>query len=107
MRPDELTDYDLELLGVLQEECAEVIQIVSKIRRFRLHSYNPFEASTADNRQLLAQELGDVTALIKLLKVRSKLFTQPEIDQAAELKQKKLEKFLNQQNYHKSLEEAE
>jgi len=102
MRPDKLTDYDLELLGILQEECAEVIQAVSKLRRFGLRGHSLLDEGRVENRQLLARELGDVSAVIKLLKVRSKLFTQPEIDHAVELKQQKLEKFLNQQTYHKS-----
>ena len=61
-----LTKLQLELLGLLQEECAEVIQIVSKIRRFGLESVNPYDP-THNNRTLLEHEIGDVRLIIQLL----------------------------------------
>lgn len=62
-----LTSHELELLGLLQEECAEVIQIVSKIRRFGIESYNPYLNEYKSNRTLLEEEMGDVECIAKLL----------------------------------------
>jgi NTP pyrophosphatase (non-canonical NTP hydrolase) len=47
-----------ELFGILQEEAAEVIQVVSKRRRFGVSERNVKE---------LEQELGDFIAVLKLL----------------------------------------
>ena len=44
-----------EILTILQEECAEVIQIASKIHRFGHHP---------DNMKRLAEELGDLQCMI-------------------------------------------
>jgi hypothetical protein len=46
-----------EILTILQEECAEVIQIASKIHRFGHHP---------DNMKRLAEELGDLQCMIDL-----------------------------------------
>lgn len=46
-----------EILTILQEECAEVIQIASKIHRFGHHS---------ENMKRLEQELGDLQCMIDL-----------------------------------------
>jgi len=64
----ELTPYQMELLGVLQEECAEVIQIISKIRRFGINSYNPAIPEEGTNFELLNLEVADVLSLIEMVK---------------------------------------
>lgn len=46
-----------EILTILQEEAAEVIQVVSKIHRFGHHP---------DNMKKLAEELGDLQCMINL-----------------------------------------
>jgi NTP pyrophosphatase (non-canonical NTP hydrolase) len=57
-------DQKLEALGILQEECAEVIVEVSKVRRFGLdNSYN----GDLTQRDKLENELGDVLAMIDIL----------------------------------------
>jgi len=54
----------LEALTILQEECAEVIQNVSKIKRFGLNeSYTGQET----NRIRLEKEVGDVLAMVDFL----------------------------------------
>jgi NTP pyrophosphatase (non-canonical NTP hydrolase) len=45
-----------EVMSVLQEECAEVIQAVSKINRFGMHG----EWQGITNKQSLVTEIGDV-----------------------------------------------
>lgn len=52
-----------EALVILQEECAEVIQVISKMHRFGAD--NEYDGVT--NRERLTQEIGDVLVLINHL----------------------------------------
>jgi NTP pyrophosphatase (non-canonical NTP hydrolase) len=54
-----------EVMDILQEECAEVIQAVSKIRRFGMDNAKP--GTTYNNREHLEEELGDVLAMVDIL----------------------------------------
>ena len=54
-----------EALDILQEECAEVIQAVSKISRFGMDNLKPGKPKT--NREHLEEELGDLLAMIDIL----------------------------------------
>jgi len=54
-----------EVMDILQEECAEVIQAVSKINRFGIDNFKPGKAKT--NREHLEEELGDMIAMICIL----------------------------------------
>jgi NTP pyrophosphatase (non-canonical NTP hydrolase) len=71
-----------EILDLLQEECGEVVQMVSKCRRFGLD----------EKREELVKEIGDVALLIELLKAHA-LFTEQEIQQAKLNKATKLAKW--------------
>ena len=51
-----------EIMLILQEECAEVTQAVSKVFRFGVDA----EYNNATNRQRLTEELGDLLAMITL-----------------------------------------
>lgn len=55
-----------ETMSILQEECAEVIQAVSKINRFGLDNYKPGKPKT--NKEHLEEELGDLLAMIDILR---------------------------------------
>ena len=55
-----------EALDILQEEAAEVIQAVSKIRRFGWNSYHP-DTPDQHNLEHLEEELGDMQAMIEIL----------------------------------------
>ncbi len=55
-----------EVMDILQEECAEVIQIVSKIRRFGIDENHWKNGGL--NREHLEGEIGDVLAMFELLK---------------------------------------
>jgi NTP pyrophosphatase (non-canonical NTP hydrolase) len=68
-----------EILDLLQEECGEVVQMVSKCRRFGLD----------EKREDLVKEIGDVALLIELLKAHG-LFTEQELHQAQVAKSQKL-----------------
>lgn len=60
-------NYDNEELNLdlLQEECAEVIQAISKIKRFGWDNTHP--TGGIDNRAKLNQELGHVLAMVDTL----------------------------------------
>ena len=78
-------------MAVLQEECAEVIQAVSKINRFGMHD----EWQGITNRQALITEIGDVLAIIKVLMEETDInITEDDLEVAIEAKLKKLEIFL-------------
>ena len=62
---EELNNKITEILDILQEECAEVIQNVSKCRRFGLD--NEYLNGTGTQRENLVKEIGDVLAMIELL----------------------------------------
>jgi NTP pyrophosphatase (non-canonical NTP hydrolase) len=53
-----------EILNILQEECAEVIQMVSKCRRFGMDQTHLKDGGT--NRERLTEEIGDVICMLKL-----------------------------------------
>lgn len=57
---NQLTEEESEALAILSEECAEVIQIICKIQRHGLDSFNPNDKSKTQNWQLLAEEIGHV-----------------------------------------------
>jgi NTP pyrophosphatase (non-canonical NTP hydrolase) len=54
-----------EVFNILQEECAEVIQAVSKCERFGIDNFKPNKPKT--NREHLEEELGDMLAMIDIL----------------------------------------
>jgi len=78
-------------MGILTEECAEVIQAVSKINRFGLHD----EWQGITNKQSLITEIGDVLAIIKILMYETDInIKEADIELAIEAKLKKLEIYL-------------
>lgn len=88
-----MTPRQLELLGILQEECAEVIQIISKIRRFGMDSYNPADPSVT-NHDLLNLEVGDVLGLIEMLKTDPDILDESKIYARSIYKQEKVLRYL-------------
>lgn len=76
-----------EALNLLQEECAEVIQIISKIRRFGLNeSYN-----NKTNVERLTEELTDVQILVNYVND----FVDTYDTEYADSKYQKLTKYTN------------
>lgn len=76
-----------EVMDILQEECAEVIQAVSKIRRFGIDNHKPGKPKT--NREHLEEELGDLYAMIDILQELD-IVSWTNIERAAEAKREKL-----------------
>ena len=79
-----------EALGILQEECAEVIVEVSKIRRFGLDSTHYKTGQL--HREMLALEVGDMLALVDILTEFGILNTE-ELMLAKAAKKEKLRKW--------------
>lgn len=79
-----------EALGILQEECAEAIVEVSKIRRFGLDSIH--HKTGIKHSTMLETELGDVVAMIDIL-VEQGIIDTVAIDFAKEAKKEKLKQW--------------
>ena len=62
-----LTKAQEEALNWTQEEAAEVIQIISKIKRHGLRSRHPYIENACSNQEELLKELGDLMAAISAL----------------------------------------
>jgi NTP pyrophosphatase (non-canonical NTP hydrolase) len=81
-----------EIMNILSEECAEVIQAVSKCHRFGLENFKPGKPLT--NAQHLEGEIGDLLAMVDLLKSNN-IVTQEGLDIAKAAKIEKLKKWSN------------
>ena len=84
-----------EVMNILSEECAEVIQAVSKINRFGIDNYKPGKPKT--NREHLEEELGDMLAMIDILQSMD-IVSYTNIERAQIAKIEKLKKWSNIQN---------
>ena len=82
-----MNNRDREILLIAQEECAEVIQAISKIFRFGFEAQHPNE--DRNNLQRLEEELGDLACMIGLL-IDKKIVSESNLESAAEMKLKKL-----------------
>jgi hypothetical protein len=81
-----------EALVILQEECAEVSQIISKIHRFGPDSKPP--TSNETNLSLLHKEIGDLLCMINIC-VEQKLLNIEQLERYAEDKREKLKIWSN------------
>lgn len=63
---NQLTPAEAERLAMLAEECGELVQVVGKILRHGYESYHP-ENPTETNRDLLANEVCDLLAVIQMM----------------------------------------
>jgi len=79
-----------EILNILQEECAEVIQMVSKCRRFGID--NIHIKSEMPNRDKLTEEIGDMLAMVELL-IENNVINAEELAGARVAKIEKLKKW--------------
>lgn len=84
-----MNDKQQEILVITQEECAEVIQEISKCFRFGLDNNHK---SGIPHRQVLEQEIGDLLCMIDLC-MQHQLITQDGIEKAKSKKVDKLRVF--------------
>jgi NTP pyrophosphatase (non-canonical NTP hydrolase) len=89
----QVTDHQEECLNILQEECAEVIQAASKIKRFGLIG-KPIN-TTLTNRESLEMELGDVLALIDLCRDAGIGITDEGLERARIAKMNRLSQYMH------------
>lgn len=87
---NELNENSNEVMDILQEEAAEVIQAVSKIRRFGIDNEKP--GKNQSNREHLEEELGDMLAMIDILMVNG-LVDWANLHSAKRAKVEKLKKW--------------
>lgn len=68
-----------EILTITQEECGELVQVISKVRRFGMDS----------NHDNLVKEAGDVLCMIELL-IENNIISNDELESAKQSKRDKL-----------------
>ena len=81
-----------EIMNIASEECAEVIQAISKCHRFGLNNYKPGKPLT--NAQHLEVELGDLLAMVDLLKSEG-IVSDEGLNKAKQAKIDKLKQWSN------------
>ena len=81
-----------EVMDILQEECAEVIQAVSKVNRFGLDNFKPGKPKT--NREHLEEELGDMLAMIDIM-LEKNVISLEHLEAAKAAKIEKLKQWSN------------
>ena len=84
-----------EILLILQEECAEVTQAISKCFRFGPDQVKPGSAKIQTNVQALQEELGDLLAMIELLVNKDVGVTNNGLERAKKQKFEKLKTWSN------------
>lgn len=85
-----MNDREREVMNILSEECAEVIQAISKCHRFGLHNVKPGKPKT--NCEHLEEEIGDLLAMIDIL-VDMQVVNMPALEMAKLAKIEKLKKW--------------
>ena len=60
-----MNNVEKEVMLIAQEECAEVIQAISKVFRFGMDDVHP--TTNKSNRDSLEEEVGDLLCMIELL----------------------------------------
>ena len=87
-----MNNKENEIMDILQEECAEVIQAVSKIRRFGINEIHLKVGKS--NKENLTEEVGDLLCMIDLL-IEFGIIDNKEVYIARAAKQEKLKKWSN------------
>lgn len=87
-----LSIMENETLLILMEECAEVIQAISKCQRFGLNAVKPSTSKT--NKEHLTEELGDLVAMIDIL-IEQDFIKIDQLVSAKIAKKEKLKKWSN------------
>lgn len=82
-----------EILNILNEECSEVIQAVSKVFRFGWESCDPRKPNYS-NRAHLTEEIGDLLCMVKILTDKG-IINEESVTRAMWEKMNKLKRFSN------------
>jgi hypothetical protein len=86
-----MNETDREILVITQEECAEVIQEISKCFRFGI---DKLHKSGLPHRQVLTQEVGDLMCMLQLM-MEHNIVDSQEVEVARLAKLQKLQVFSN------------
>ncbi len=86
-----MTEKEREILGITQEECAEVIQAISKCVRFGIDNSHK---SGNTQRENLSMEVGDLVCMIGLM-IEAGLVKEEDINRAKDEKIEKLKVYSN------------
>jgi NTP pyrophosphatase (non-canonical NTP hydrolase) len=87
-----MNEREREVMNILSEECAEVIQAISKCHRFGLDNLKPGKPKT--NCEHLEEELGDLLAMIDIL-LDMQVISSASLESAKLAKIEKLKKWSN------------
>jgi NTP pyrophosphatase (non-canonical NTP hydrolase) len=90
-----MNEQEREVMNILSEECAEVIQAISKCHRFGLDNYKPGKPKT--NCDHLQEEIGDLLAMVDIL-LDMQVISKSSLEMAKLAKIEKLKKWSNIQN---------
>ena len=85
-----MNSKEKEVMDILQEECAEVIQAVSKVSRFGIDNYKPGKPKT--NREHMEEELGDLLAMVDIM-LEQGIVSWDNLEVAKQAKIEKLKKW--------------
>lgn len=92
-----LTPAQVELLDMLAEEAAEVIQAVCKLKRHGPMSYHPADKDKTPNFKLMAAELGDLIGVMGALDEKG-MIDNETVQWFAETKMKRAAPYLHHQS---------
>lgn len=81
----------METMHILQEECAEVTQAISKIFRFGFYTRYPDEWAPS-NRERFEEEVGDLLAMVDIL-IENCVLSDNNVNLARQNKKQKLLKW--------------
>jgi NTP pyrophosphatase (non-canonical NTP hydrolase) len=93
---NDLSDAQLERLAILSEELGEAQQVIGKVLRHGLHSWNPTVVGTGTNKDDLQKEMGHVAYAVSALCLAGDLEAM-EIDRSHHKKIISIKKWLHHQ----------
>ena len=93
-----MNDKINEIMAITQEECAEVVQAISKVNRFGLDAVH----NGRSNRDHLEEEVGDLMCMVELLVEQGVL----DYVSVAEASRRKRQKLMQWSNIFKDEEDA-
>ena len=87
-----MNEKQKEVMLIAQEECAEVIQAISKVFRFGVDDVHPI--TNKSNKDSLEEEAGDLLCMLQLMMEKG-IISESNVQKASLQKRFKLEKWSN------------
>lgn len=79
-----------EIMLIAQEECAEVVQAISKCFRFGMNDVHP--VTNKSNKESLEEEVGDLLCMINMM-IDNRIIDKLSVDFAIDAKSEKIRKW--------------